>query len=151
MTRGSEEKVRVVFTQAGRAADPEAGTKPAPELGRHARIERERAALPAAPAQALADGGPQPREAIAVAADILGHDGSQTSALETRDRALANADHLAGLNAMWLGETAGLQTERYRRLVLAALPPEYAAGGLASPPATWLWRTLRAAQPPAPH
>ncbi len=146
MTRGSDENVMVVFTQSGRAADPQAGTRPAPELGRHARIERERAALPAAPAQALADGGPQPREAIAVAADILGHDGSQTSALETRDRALANADHLAVLNAMWQGETAGLQTERYRRLVLGALPPEYAAGGLASPQATWLWRTLRAAE-----
>jgi hypothetical protein len=47
---------------------------------------------------------------------------------------------------MWLGETAGHQTERYRRLVLDALPAQYAADGLTSPQATWLWRTLRAAE-----
>jgi len=47
---------------------------------------------------------------------------------------------------MWQGETAGYQTERFRRLVLDALPADYAADGLTSPQATWLWRTLRAAE-----
>jgi len=154
MTRGSEENVMVAFTSSARVADPEAGTRPAPELARHERIGRERAGLPARPSAAGAGpvapgeggGGLEPREAIAVAADILGHDGAEASALETRDRALADADHLAVLNAMWQGETAGLQAERYRRLVLAALAAEHAADGLVSPQATWLWRTLRAAE-----
>ncbi len=146
MTRGTEQNVMVAFTQSGRAADPEAGTRPAPELARHERAGRERAGLPAAPKPARAEGGPEPRAAIAVAADILGHDGAEASALETRDRALADADHLAVLNAMWQGETAGLQADRFRRLVLAELPPHKAVGGLASPQATWLWRTLRAAE-----
>ena len=98
------------------------------------------------PNRSRPNGSPEPRDAIAVAADILEHDGSQESALETQSRALANADHLAVLNAMWQGETAGHQTERYRRIVLDALPAQYAADGLTSPQATWLWRTLRAAE-----
>jgi len=144
MTRGAEENTMIAFTRSAKIADAEAGTRPAPELDRHQRIERERDGHPARPAQVA--GSPEPRDAIAVAADILGHDGAQESALETRARALANADHLAVLNAMWQGETAGDQTVRYRRIVLAALPAQYAADGLTSPQATWLWRTLRAAE-----
>jgi hypothetical protein len=144
MTRGADANTMIAFTQSPRIADAEAGTRRAPELDRHQRIERERDGYPTEPAQA--DGNPQPRDAIAVAADILGHDGAQESALETQSRALANADHLAVLNAMWQGETAGLQTERFRRIVLDALPAQYAAEGLTSPQATWLWRTLRAAE-----
>ena len=144
MTRGTDANTMIAFTRPARTADPEAGTRPAPELDRHHRIERERDGYPAEPAGA--GGSPEPRDAIAVAADILEHDGSQESALETQSRALANADHLAVLNAMWQGETAGHQTERYRRIVLDALPAQYAADGLTSPQATWLWRTLRAAE-----
>ena len=144
MTRGTDTNTMIAFTQPARTADPEAGTRPAPELARHQRIERERDGYPAEPVEA--GGNPEPRDAIAVAADILEHDGSQESALETQSRALANADHLAVLNAMWQGETAGYQRERFRRIVLAALPAQYAADGLASPQATWLWRTLRAAE-----
>src|SRR5258708_1020919 len=77
MTRGSDENVMVVFTQSGRAADPQAGTRPAPELGRHSRIDRERAALPAAPAQALADGGPPPPGGGAGEAGSLGRGGGR--------------------------------------------------------------------------
>jgi len=135
-----------VFTRSARVADPETGTRPAPELARHERVERERAGLPAVAASESACGGPERRNAIAVAADILGVDGSEMSALETRDRALAGADHLAVLNAIWLGETAGLHVERYRQLVRAALPAEYTAGKLNSPQATWLWRTLRSVE-----
>ena len=47
---------------------------------------------------------------------------------------------------MWQGETAGLQAERYRSLVVAALPARYATEDLTSHQATWLWRTLRAAE-----
>ena len=144
MTRGTDANTMITFTRSANIADATAGTRPAPELGRHARAERERAGYPAEPAAANVN--PPPRDAIAVAADILEHDGSQESALETQSQALANADHLAVLNAIWQGETAGYQTERYRRIVLDALPAQYAADGLASPQATWLWRTLRAAE-----
>src|ERR1022692_3512157 len=143
MTRGTDANTMITFTLSARIADAEAGTRPAPELARSERIERERDGQPTGP---VADGSPESRDAIAVAADILGHDGSQDSALETQSRALANADHLALLNAMWQGETAGEQTERYRRIVLDALPGDYAADGLTSPQATWLWRTLRVAE-----
>jgi hypothetical protein len=144
MTRGSEKNVMIAFTRSARLADPEAGTRPAPEISRHERSQRERAGLPLTPVQA--GGSPEPRDAIAVAADILGLKDSQESALETRGRSLSNADHLAVLHAIWHEETRGIQAERYRQLVLAELPPEYAADGLTSPQATWLWRTLRAAE-----
>ena len=130
MTRGTEANTMIAFTRSARIADAKAGTRPAPELDRHERIERERDGYPAEPADV--NDNPEPRDAIAVAADILGQDGSQESALETRSRALAHADHLAVLNAMWQGETAGHQTERYRRIVLDALPAQYAADGLTS-------------------
>jgi len=146
MTRGAESNTMLVFTQSARIADPEAGTRPAPELARYGRISRERAGLAAIPLADSARGGPQPRDAIAVAADILGLDGSEASALETQDQALADADHLALLNAIWQGETSGLQADRYRQLVREALPEEYAADELVSPQATWLWRTLRSVE-----
>jgi hypothetical protein len=146
MTRGAESNTMIVFTQPARVADAEAGTRPAPELARHRRVECERAGLPALETAKSVSGGPEPRDAIAVAADILGLDGSEMSALETHERALSDADHLALLNAMWQGETAGLQADRYRQLLRAALPAEYAADELASPQATWLWRTLRSVE-----
>ncbi len=146
MTRGAQKNTMVVFTHTARVADPEAGTRPAPEIERHERLKRERAGLPASEPAGCAANGPEPRDVIAVAADILGRDGSELSALETQSRALANSDHLAVLNAMWQGETNGLRANRYRQMVLGALPPEYAANRLLSPQATWLWRTLRAAE-----
>jgi len=143
MTRGAQSNTMILFTQPAKTADPETGTRPAPELERHQKIERARAGFLAADPARRSGGGPEPRDAIAVAADILGHDGSEMSALETQDRALANADHLAVLNAMWQGEIAGLNIDRYRKVVLSIVPPQYAADGLTSPQATWLWRTLR--------
>jgi hypothetical protein len=47
---------------------------------------------------------------------------------------------------MWQGETAGLLADRYRQMVLAALPPDYAPKELASHPVTWLWWTLRSVE-----
>jgi len=143
MTRGAQSNKMIVFTQPVRTADPETGTRQAPELERHQKIEQERAGFLAADSARQSDAGPEPRDAIAVAADILGHDGAEMSALETQDRALADADHLAVLNAMWQGEIAGLNIDRYRKVVLSVVPAQYAADGLTSPQATWLWRTLR--------
>ncbi len=144
MTRGTEKNAAIALTRPARLAEPEAGTRPAPELARHDQLTRQRTGLPATAAPP--GHSPEPRDAIAVAADILGRNGSHTSATDTRKQALSNADHLAILNAMWQGETTRLHNDRYRELVLAELPPQHAADGLTSPQATWLWRTLRAAE-----
>ena len=89
-------------------------------------------------------GGPDPREPIAVLADILDRDGTQLSATETRQRNLANADHLAVLGAIWAAETRQAHDTRYRDLVMAALPPGYRQE--LSHQASWLYRTLRSAE-----
>ena len=143
MTRGTEHNMAFVFTTPARPADPQPGTRPAPELGRYDRAQRERHGYVPAPA----DPGPacpDPREPIAVLADVLERDGSELSASETRRRNLSNADHLAILNAIWAAETRDAQDGRYRDLVTAALPPEYRQE--LSPQARWLFRTLRAAE-----
>ena len=75
---------------------------------------------------------------------VLDHDGQQLSATQTRNQALADADHLALLHAIWTAETVPARQQRYRDLLAAALPP----GHRAEPgyQARWLWRTLRAAE-----
>ena len=77
-------------------------------------------------------------------ADVLGRDGAELSATQTRRRNLANADHLGILHAIWTAETTGARNDRYRDLVLAALPPGHRQD--LSPQARWLFRTLRAAE-----
>jgi hypothetical protein len=59
-------------------------------------------------------------------------------------RNLANADHLATLHAIWTAETTAARHDRYRDLVMAALP-----AGRRQPlshRARWLFRTLHAAE-----
>jgi len=133
-----------VFTTPARPADPRPGTRPAPGLDRHDRTRRERDGYcPEWPIIAE-PGGPDPREPIAVLADVLGRDGAELSASQTRQQNLANADHLGVLNAIWTAETRGAQDNRYRDLVTAALPP-----GCRQPlshQARWLFRTLCAAE-----
>jgi hypothetical protein len=143
MTRGTDTNLAFVFTTLVRPADPKPGTRPAPELGRYDRHQRERnghAPAPPSPGPAC----PDPREPIAVLADILERDGSEPSASEYRRRSLANADHLGILNAQWAAETRSEQDSRYRAAVTAALPPGYRQE--LSPQARWLFRTLRAAE-----
>jgi AAA domain len=143
MTRGTDANLAFVFTTPT-AADPQPGTRPAPELGRYNRLRRERDGYPPdQPAAATANGADQ-REPIAVLADVLGRDSATLSATETRRRNLANADHLAILNATWAAETRGAHDDRYRNLVMAALPPGYRQP--LSHQARWLFRTLRAAE-----
>jgi hypothetical protein len=145
-TRGTEQNLMIASTQP-RTADPETGTRPAPELARHERVTRERLALPAGPAPAPDPAVPEPRAAIAIPADILaGSKNAPVSATEARARSLSDADHLATLNAIWHGETAKWHADRCRQLVRAELPPPYQNDDLTTPQATWLWRTLRAAE-----
>jgi AAA domain/TrwC relaxase len=143
MTRGTDTNLAFVFTTPAKPADPHPGTRPAPELARYDRTQRERHGHHPAPA-GLSPAGLDPREPIAVLADVLERDGSELSASEIRQRSLSNADHLAILNAQWAAETRTEQDNRYRALVTAALPPGYRHQ--LSPRARWLFRTLRTAE-----
>jgi hypothetical protein len=143
MTRGTDANLAFVVTMP-RAADPEPGTRAAPELGRYDRIRREREGFPPDPPASPTVSGADPREAIAVLADVLARDGAALSATETRRQNLANADHLAALNAIWAAETRAARDDRYRDLVMAALPPGYRQP--LSYRARWLFRTLRAVE-----
>ena len=77
-------------------------------------------------------------------ATVLDHDGQQLSATQTWSQALADADHLAVLHAIWTAETTPARQQRYRDLLLAALPPEHRREP--GHQARWLWRTLRGAE-----
>jgi len=79
-----------------------------------------------------------------VLADVLGRDHAELSATQTQRCTLANADHLGILHAIWTAETTGARDDRYRDLVLAALPPGHRQD--LSPRDRWLFRTLRAAE-----
>jgi hypothetical protein len=135
LTRGTDVNAAYVFTLSSTRADPVPGPRPAPELARYDR----RAARPGAtPAPAAAG------EALAVLAGVLDRDGQLLSATQTRNQALADADHLALLHAIWAAETTPARDQRYRDLLMNTLPP----GHRAEPghQARWLWRTLRAAE-----
>jgi hypothetical protein len=143
MTRGTDANLAFVFTTPARTADPRPGTEPAPELDRYDRLHLERQEL--APArQAQGEGRPDQREPIAVLADVLSREGAELSATQTRQQNLANADHLAALHAIWTAETQAARHDRYRDLVMAALPPGYRQP--LSPQTRWLFRTLQAAE-----
>ena len=77
-------------------------------------------------------------------AGVLDRDGQQHSATQTRNQALADADHLAILHAIWAAETTPARDQRYRDLLMNALPPGYRREP--GHQAKWLWRTLRAAE-----
>jgi hypothetical protein len=144
MTRGTDVNLAYVFTTPARPADPQPGTRTAPELDRYERIQRERAGHPAAPPSGAQPDRAGGREPIAVLADVLSRDGAELSATETRRRNLANADHLAVLHTIWTAETRDTRHDRYRQLVAAALPPGH-RGELSHRP-RWLYRTLHTAE-----
>ena len=144
ITRGANCNQAIVFTQPASPANPAAGTRAAPELARHERLQAERGGEPqAAPFLAR---NPDPREPVAVLADVLARDEAQHAALDVLARELGNADHLARLDAMWQGETRLARQEAWRAAIRAALPPAYRAARLDGGTATWLWRTLRSVE-----
>ena len=144
MTRGTDTNLAYVFTTPARPADPQPGTRTAPELDRYERIHSEHAGHPAAPPSGAQPDQAGGREPIAVLADVLSRDGAELSATETRRRNLTNADHLAVLHAIWTAETREIRHDHYRKLVMAALPPGHR--GEFSHRARWLFRTLHAAE-----
>ena len=137
MSRGTDTNMAYVFTVSPKLADPVPGPRPAPELARYDRITADRAGQPATAAAAT-------RDALAVLADVLERDGQQSSASQTRQRSLADADHLAILNAIWTDQTTAAREQQYRDLLAASLPPEHRREP--SHQARWLWRTMRAAE-----
>ncbi|HEX6989100.1 MAG TPA: hypothetical protein VF282_06480, partial [Bacillota bacterium] len=139
LTRGVCENTAYVFTRSPKRADPAPGPRPAPELARYDRL-----AGPAAAPNPQASAG-EHEDALGVLAQILGKDGQLSSASQTWRDALADADHLAILHAVWAAETAPACQQRYRDLLTAVLPPGYQAQG-SSHREKWLWRTLHNAE-----
>lgn len=139
MTRGTDTNLVYVSITPPTAADPTPGTRPAPELDRYERRAQERDGH--GPVSTV---GPEQREPVAVLADILDRDDAQQSATQTRQRNLANADHLAILGATWAAETRHAHEARYRAMVFDALPPQHRHG--LSHQARWLYQTLRSAE-----
>jgi hypothetical protein len=139
LTRGTDANLAYMFTISPRRADPAPGPRPAPELARYDKIHAEQ---PGDPAPATPP--PPPGTALGVLSAVLDHDGQQRSATQTRNQALADADHLALLHAIWTAETAPARERHYRDLLAATLPPGHRTER--GHQARWLWRTLRAAE-----
>ena len=139
LSRGTDANLAYVFTTSPKRADPVPGPRPAPELARydHIHAERTSGSAPATPPAA-------PGEALGVLAAVLDRDGQQHSATQARQQALADADHLAVLHAIWTAETTPARQQRYRQLLTGALPGHDRSEH--SQRARWLWRTLRAAE-----
>ena len=135
LSRGTDVNLAYVFTASPKIADPVPGPRPAPELARYDR----RATTPGGPAAAAA-----PPDPVTVLAGVLDRDGQQHSATQTRHQALAGADHLAILHAIWAAETTPAREQAYRAWLMNALPPGYRREP--GHQATWLWRTLRGAE-----
>ena len=135
LSRGTDANIAYVFTLSPKLADPAPGPRPAPELARYDR----RGTGPDPVTSATTTG-----EALAVLASVLDRDGQQRSATQIRNQALADADHLAILHAIWAAETTPAREQRYRDLLMSSLPPGYRREP--SHQAKWLWRTLRAAE-----
>jgi hypothetical protein len=128
-----------VFTTSPKQADPAPGPRPAPELARYDQNFSERTGVRAPNTQPALPG-----TALAVLVGVLDRDGQQRSATQIRNQALADADHLAILHAIWTAETTPAREQRYRDLLMSILPP----GDRREPShqAKWLWRTLRGAE-----
>ena len=139
LTRGTHTNTAYVFTVSPKLADPAPGPRPAPEL---ARYDKHATAPAAGPDPAAEPAGT--RDALGVLAEVLDRDGQQLSATQTWQQALADADHLAILHAIWAAETTPARDQRYQDLLMAALPPGYRQQP--GYQAKWLWRTMRAAE-----
>ena len=140
LTRGISVNLAYVFTVSPKRADPAPGPRSAPELARYDQIYTERVGVPAPAASPSAASG----EALAVLSAVLERDGQLLSATQDQLGGLANADHLAILNAIWTAETAPARQHRYKDLLAASLPPGFRRE--LGHQARWLWRTLHAAE-----
>ena len=146
LSRGVEENLAFIATPSPRIADPTPGSRPAPELDRAERMEREhegRTALTGDGRLSITQSDEQLAAGMAVLADVLERDGAELSALEYQRQQLSGADHLGALNVMWQDQTWQATSARFAAMVAAALPEGYPAE---SAQARWLYRTLRSAE-----
>ncbi len=130
---GTDTNMAYVFTVSPKLADPMPGPRPAPELARYDRITAERTVQQAAVAT-------ETQHALAVLSGVLDRNGRQLSASQARQQALADADHLAILHAIWTDQITQAREQHYR----VYSRPTYRPG--TGHQARWLWRTLRAAE-----
>ena len=139
LSRGTDVNLAYVFTTSPKQADPAPGPRPAPELARYDQISSERTGVRAPDTRRA-----PPGTALAVLAGVLDRDGQQRSATQARNQALADADHLAILDAIWTAETTPARDQRYRDLLMSILPS--ADRREPGQQVRWLWRTMRAAE-----
>jgi TrwC relaxase/AAA domain len=127
-----------------RLADPGPGSLPAAELARQDRLDRENAGL-GADWQDYRPG----REAI-TAEEVLGkclaRDGQQRSATDTREAEWSDADRLDVLGVQWQHVMREASQHRYEAALHEALTDEQVREVVGDSAATWLWRSLRAAE-----
>ena len=139
LTRGTHENTAYVFTTPTKLADPAPGARPAPELARYDRLTAQNG-----------DPAPDPDDPgttspVSVLAEMItSRDGAAQSASQAWSQALADADHLAVLHAIWDAETTPARQRRYRALLQSALPA--GADPQESHREQWLHRTLHAAE-----
>jgi AAA domain/TrwC relaxase len=134
MTRGREQNTAWMYELD---TGCEHGTA-APEIERYRKLEAERTGgQPWEPAASDAD-------PVRIAAGILGRQDEILSATETRQRSMANADHLGLLWGQWQDLTREVSGARYTAAVREQLPAELAGKALAD--TDDLFRALRAAE-----
>src|SRR6266568_1986703 len=150
MSRGRDANHAYCVTDSPRQADTREGSRPAPELRRLRRLNREQAGLPLT--EPPSSGGPTPElDPVAVLAGVLARDGGELSATETMERELSCADHLGVLGGIWDDLVRREQHTRFEHALREALPAELAQDALDDPACTWLWRSLREAETAGLH
>lgn len=142
MTRGRESNQAYVITSYG-VADPDPGTRSAPELDRYKQTDAERQGLADKQVSGTAEAA---AEAETILAQCLTRDGRETSALEYQAKAWSNADRLDVLAVQWQHVTRPTALSRYAQAAREALPEAEAEMLIADPAAETLWRTLREAE-----
>lgn len=88
--------------------------------------------------------GSDSRDPVAILASVIRRDDSQMSAIETREQALSDADHLAVLHAIWQDQCRAETAGRYARAVRQAA--SHADAGAILKDTDALWRTVRSAE-----
>jgi hypothetical protein len=139
MSRGTQRNEVYAYPSVQEPAESVIGRPPgpAPEIARQRALQADRdSARPAA--------GLDSQDPITILAPAVRRDDTELSAIETREQALSDADHLGALHAIWMDQGRAEASDRYAR----------AAGECASPAdaeeilndTDVLWRTVRAAE-----
>jgi hypothetical protein len=147
MSRGRQANYAYCVTGFPLVADTRPGSRPAAELERARRLERERAGLPVQPGLRRGGGehGPQ-RDPVAVLTEVLRRDGTVLSATETLRAELSAADHLGVLGSIWYDLARHAQRTRFEHALRDSLAAPDADAALGDAACTWLWRSLREAE-----